>query len=159
YGGVISPLMDKFGWSRVKTTAVICVIAFLIGLIFTTSGGLYWLDIVDRTACFYGLLITGALACIVVGWVYGAKKLREHLNETSDIKVGAWFDWLLKIVVPAGLLFVVIYGGFMKDIAAPYEGYPVWASSMIWVILAVTLGLSFVFQAVKTKGPKEVSGK
>ncbi len=45
----------------------------------------------------------------------------------------------------------------MKDIAAPYEGYPVWAASMIWVILVVTLGLSFVLQAVKTKGPKEVS--
>ena len=159
YGGVISPLMDKFGWSRVKTTAVICVIAFLIGLIYTTSGGLYWLDIVDRTACFYGLLLTGALACIVVGWVYGAEKLREHLNETSDIKVGAWFDWLLKVVVPAGLLFVVIYGGFMQDIAAPYEGYPLWAASMIWVILVVTLGLSFVLQAVKTRTPKEVSGE
>ena len=50
--------------------------------------------------------------------------------------------------------FVVIYGGFMKDIAAPYEGYPVWAASMIWVILVVTLGLSFWLQAVKTKGPK-----
>jgi len=159
YGGVISPLMDKFGWSRVKTTAVICVIAFLIGLIFTTSGGLYWLDIVDRAVAFYGLLITGALACIVVGWVYGAKKLREHLNETSDFKVGAWFDWLLKIVVPVGLLFVVIYGGFMKDVVAPYEGYPLWAASTIWVILVVTLGLSFWLQAVKTKGPKEVSGK
>jgi len=157
YGGVISPLMDKFGWSRVKVTAVICVIAFLIGLIYTTSGGLYWLDIMDRTVSFYGLLITGALACIVVGWVFGAGKLREHVNETSDIKVGVWFDWLLKVVVPAGLLFVVIYGGFMKDIALEgYEGYFNW-SWPIWVILIVTLGLSFWLQAVKTKGHKEVS--
>ena len=160
YGGVISPVMDKFGLSRVKATAIICVIAFLIGIIFTTNGGLYWLDIVDRTVSFYALLITGALACIVVGWVFGAGKLREHVNKTSDIKVGAWFDWLLKVVVPAGLLFVVIYGGFMTDIPAPYGGYPTWAASMIWVILAVTLGLSFWLQAVKTKGPpKEVSGK
>ena len=159
YGGVILPIMDKFGLSRVKATAIICVIAFLIGIIFTTGGGLYWLDIVDRTVAFYGLLITGALACIVVGWKFGARKLREHLNETSDIKVGAWWDWLLKVIVPAGLLFVVIYGGFMQDIAKPYEGYPLWAASMIWVILVVTLGLSFVLQAVKTKGAKEVSGK
>lgn len=159
YGGVILPLMDKFGWSRVKTTALVCVIAFLIGLLYTTSGGLYWLDIVDRTVAFYGLLITGALACLVIGWVFGAKKLRDHLNETSDIKVGAWFDWLLKIVVPAGLLFVVIYRGFAKDLVAPYEGYPFWTASMIWVILAVTLDLSFLLQAIKTKGPKEVSGE
>ncbi|MBA7484881.1 hypothetical protein ES707_20412 [subsurface metagenome] len=157
YGGVISPIMDKFGLSRIKATAIVCVIAFLIGIIYTTSGGLYWLDIVDRTVSFYGLLITGALACIVIGWVFGAKKLREHLNETSDIKVGAWFDWLIKIVVPAGLLFVVIWGGFKEDIFAPYGDYPLWAASMIWVILGVTLILSFVLQAVKTRGPKEAS--
>jgi len=124
YGGVIAPLMDKFGWSRVKTTAIVCVAAFAIGIVYTTTGGLYWLDIVDRTVCFYGLLITGALACLVVGWRFGADKLRAHLNETSDIKVGSWWNWLLKIVVPLGLLFVVIYGGFMQDIPASYGGYP-----------------------------------
>jgi len=158
YGGVITPLMDKFGWSRVKTTAGVCIVAFLIGLIFTTQGGLYWgPDILDRAVSFYGLLITGALACLVVGWGFGAKKLRENLNETSDFKVGAWWDWMIKIVIPAALIFVVIYGGFMKDIAEPYGGYPLWAASMIWVVLGVTLILSFVLAAIKTKGPKEVS--
>jgi len=53
-----------------------------------------------------------------------------------------------------GLLFVVIYGGFLKDIAAPYGGYPPWAASMIWVILIVTLGLSFLLQSLKTRTPK-----
>ncbi|MEA2086065.1 MAG: sodium-dependent transporter [Chloroflexota bacterium] len=155
YGGVIAPLMDKFGWSRVKATAIVCVVAFAIGIVYTTTGGLYWLDIVDRTVCFYGLLITGALACLVVGWGFGADKLRAHLNETSDIKVGSWWNWLLKIVVPLGLLFVVIYGGFLQDIPASYGGYPRWATNMMWIILGVTLLLSFVFQAIKTKGPKE----
>ena len=60
----------------------------------------------------------------------------------------------IKIIVPASLLFVVIYGGFMKDIAEPYEGYPLWAASMIWVILVVTLGLSFLLQQIKTRTPK-----
>jgi len=162
YGGVIAPLRDKFGWGRAKVTAVICAIGLIIGLLYTTNGGLYWLDIVDRTVSFYGLLITGALACVVVGWVYGAEKLREHINSTSDFRVGAWFDWLIKIVVPAGLLFVVIYGGFMKDVkSAGYEGYFAW-SWPIWAILAGTLLLSFWLQAVKTRGPKlakEVKGK
>jgi len=154
YGGVAAPLMDKFGLSRVKASALVCIVAFLIGILYTTSGGLYWLDIVDRTVCFYGLLITGALACLVIGWGFGAQKLREHLNETSDIKIGAWWDWLIKIVVPAGLLFVVIRGGFMKDIAPEgYEGYFGW-SWPIWAILGVTLILSFVLQAVKTRTAK-----
>ena len=155
YGGVIAPLMDKFGWSRVKATAIVCVVAFAIGIVYTTTGGLYWLDIVDRTVCFYGLLITGALACLVVGWGFGAEKLREHVNETSDFKVGTWFNWMIKIVVPLGLLFVVIYGGFMQDIPTSYGGYPRWATNVMWIILGVTLLLSFWFQAIKTKGPKE----
>lgn len=159
YGGVITPVMDKFGLSRVKATAIVCIISFLVGILYTTHGGLYWLDIADRAVSFYGLLITGALACIIVGWVFGAEKLRGYINETSDIKVGAWFNWLIKIVVPAGLLFVVIYGGFAKDIAEPYGGYPLWAASVIWIILVVTLIFSFVLQAIKTRGPKEVSGK
>jgi NSS family neurotransmitter:Na+ symporter len=157
YGGVITPVMDKFGLGRTKATLIVCIISFVIGILYTTKGGLYWLDIVDRTVSFYGLLITGALACLVIGWGFGTKKLREHLNETSDIVVGAWWDWVIKLIVPAGLIFVVIYGGFMNDVASPYGGYPLWAASMIWVILVVTLIFSFVLQAIKTKGPKEVS--
>lgn len=153
HGGVISPLKDKFGLSGKKATIIVCILGFAVGILYTTKGGLYWLDIIDRANAFYGLLITGAVASIVVGWKFGAKNLREHLNATSDFKVGPWVDWMLKIVVPAGLLFVVIYGGFMKDLASPYAGYPLWAASMIWVSLVVTLILSFVFQSFKTRTP------
>jgi len=150
YGGVIAPVMDKFGLGRIKATFIVCVICFVVGILYTTSGGLFWLDIVDRAVSFYGLLITGTLACLVVGWGFGAGKIRAYLNETSDIKVGAWWDWMLKLVIPAALLFVVIYGGFMKDVSpGGYEGYFSW-SWPIWTILGVTLVLSFVLQAVKT---------
>jgi len=159
YGGVISPLMDKFGISRIKATVIVTGTAFLIGLLFTSKGGLYWLDIVDRAVSFYGLLITGAISTIVVGWVFGAEKLRKHLNETSDIRVGRWFNLVIKVVVPATLLFVVIYGGLIPDISKSYGGYPLWASSMIWVILAVTLCLSFLLQRIRTRDPKEVGKK
>lgn len=157
YGGVIAPLMDKFGWTRSKTTLGVTIVAFLIGIIFTTEGGLYWgPDLLDRAMAFYGLLITGALGCIVIGWVLPARKLREYVNETSDFRIGPWFDWLIKVVVPAGLLFVAIRGGFIPDIQASYGGYPRWASSMIWVFLIVTLILSFVLQSIRTRGRSEV---
>lgn len=155
YGGVISPLMDKFGISRIKATAIVTGTAFLFGLLFTSNGGLYWLDIVDRAVSFYCLLLTGVISSIVVGWVFGSEKLRVHLNETSDIKVGKWFNVVIKVVVPAGLLFVVVYGGLVPDISKSYGGYPLWASSMIWVILAVTLGLSFILQRIRTIDSKE----
>lgn len=152
YGGVISPLMDKFGWDRTKTTLGVCIVSFLIGILFTTSGGLYWgPDILDRAVAFYGLLITGILACLVVGWVFPVSKLREYVNKTSDFKIGVWFDWMVKLVAPIGLTFVVLYGGFIPDIKASYGGYPRWASNFIWIVLIVTLILSFVLQSKKTK--------
>ncbi len=153
YGGVISPLMDKFGWSRTKTAVGVCVIGFLIGILFTTNGGLYWgADILDRAVAFYGLLITGALTCLVVGWGFPASRLREYVNGTSDFRIGPWFDVMVKFVVPAALLFVVVYGGFMQDIPNSYSGYPRWASNAIWGVLIVTLVFSFIMGKMKTKG-------
>ena len=154
YGGVAVPLMDKFGWSRIKATLIVTIVSFLVGIIFTTQGGLYWLDMVDRAVSFYGLLITGALACIIIGWVFGAEKLRGYVNETSDIKVGAWWDWLIKLVVPAGLIFVVVWGGFRNELAKQYEGYKVGAlggSDIIWLILGVTLIFSILLSLIKTR--------
>jgi NSS family neurotransmitter:Na+ symporter len=141
-------IRDRWGWSRTKAASTVCVVTFLIGILYTTSAGLYWVDIVDRAVAFYAMLITGILACIIVGWVFGAEKLRAHLNEFSDIKIGKWFDWSVKVVAPASLTFVVVYGGSVKDLINPYGSpeYPLWASSMIWVILIATLVLSFVFQ-------------
>ncbi|MBE9506344.1 MAG: sodium-dependent transporter, partial [Chloroflexi bacterium] len=153
YGGVISPLMDKFGWSRGKTAVGVCVIGFLIGILFTTNGGLYWgPDILDRAVAFYGLLITGALTCLVVGWVFPASRLREYVNGTSDFHIGPWFDVMVKVVIPAALLFVVVYGGFMQDIPNSYSGYPRWASNAIWGVLIATLVFSFIMGKMKTRG-------
>ncbi|MFW6138820.1 MAG: sodium-dependent transporter [Spirochaetota bacterium] len=153
HGGVVTPIWDKFNMKKERATALICILGFLVGLLFTTQGGLFWLDIIDRAFAFYGLILTGAVATIIIGWVFTAEKLRQHINETSDIKVGRWWNWLLKVVVPAGLLFVVIYGGFAKDFVKPYGGYGGW-SSFIWILLAATLGLSFLFQAFRTRTPK-----
>jgi NSS family neurotransmitter:Na+ symporter len=154
YGGVAVPLMDKFGWSRIKATLIVTIVSFLVGILYTTQGGLYWLDMVDRAVSFYGLLITGALACIIIGWVFGAEKLRGYVNETSDIKVGAWWDWLIKIVVPLGLIFVVVWGGFRNEVAKQYSGYEVGAlggSDIIWLILGVTLIFSILLSLIKTR--------
>jgi NSS family neurotransmitter:Na+ symporter len=150
YGGYIVPMIDKFGWSRKKVALWGCVIGFVVGLLYCTQAGLYWLDMVDRTVAFYTLLLGGAGASLVVGWVFGADKLREHVNATSDIKVGPWMDYLIKIVVPLGLFFVVGYGGFMQDLKEPYGGYGSWANS-IWILMVLVLIASFVLQGMKSK--------
>ena len=130
-----------------------CIVAFAIGILFTTQGGLYWgPDILDRAVAFYGLLLTGAIGCLVVGWVLPVSRLREFVNETSDFKIGPWFDWLVKLIIPVALIFVLVYGGFMNDTPNSYAGYPRWASNAIWGTLVITLILSFILGSMKTKG-------
>lgn len=157
HAAVAAPLRDKFGWSLSKSTAIVCVAAFLIGILYCTQGGLYWLDLIDRAAAFYGLLITGALSAIVVGWFYRTRELRDHLNAVSDIRLGAWWEWVIRILLPVGLLFVVIYGGFMSDVPAAYGGYslgPLNGSHVIWIVLGVTLIASFILQSFKGKSER-----
>jgi len=154
HGGVSAPLRDKFGGGLTKVTALVCLAAFLVGIVFTTQGGLYWLDMIDRAVAFYGLLITGALSCIVIGWFWKPKLLRDHVNETSDFKIGVWWEWIIKLVLPVGIIFVLIYGGFMVDIPEAYEGYqigPLNGSHVVWIVLVVTLILSFVLGRLKTR--------
>lgn len=155
HGGVIAPLRDKFGGKLWKWTAGVSAVGFIAGAIFCTQAGLYWLDMVDRAVSFYGLLLTGALSCIVVGWFWKPQILRENLNATSDVKIGAWWDWIIKLVVPIALFFVMIYGGFMNDIPNAYEGYqvgPFNGSHILWLILGVGLIISFALQMVRTRG-------
>ncbi|MFW6297536.1 MAG: sodium-dependent transporter [Desulfosalsimonas sp.] len=155
HGGVTAPLRDKFGGHLTMVTGIVCAAGFLVGTVFTTQGGLYWLDMVDRAVAFYGLLITGAISCIVIGWFWNPALLRNHVNETSDVKIGVWWDWVIKVVVPVALIFVLIYGGLMQDIPKAYGGYEMGAlngSHVVWIILVVTLVASFVLQKVKTRG-------
>jgi len=83
------------------------------GLADNGTMGLTLLDIFSHWNFSYGLLIVGLLECIVVGWIMGADKLRLALNEHSKIKLGVWFDYLIKYIIP--LLLVVLLGWAFVD--------------------------------------------
>jgi len=124
--GIVTAVKDKWNMSRAMSVLVVVAPAFVIGLLFCTGGGLYWLDIVDRYINDFGLAVVGLIQCIVVGWIYGADKIRKYVNERSEIKLGAWFDFCIKYLTPAILL--VILGKTLYDrITIAYEGYDQWA--------------------------------
>jgi NSS family neurotransmitter:Na+ symporter len=125
----VTGVQDKYGISRKKATAIACAISLAIGLlVFARGFGLYWIEMVDRGISYYSMLISGFMTCIVVGWIFGAEKLRKHLNSVSEIKIGGWFDWCAKIVAPAGMLYVILWG-VASDVRG-YGGYPSWANAL-----------------------------
>lgn len=142
---------NKRKWKTYKVAFVVCLIGFLAGIIFTTGAGLYFLDIVDHFVTNYNLIIIGILQAVLVGWVYGADKLRLFMNEVSEVKTGKWWNFSIKYIIPIALIGLLL-NQFWKEIRVPYEGYPAWALAVGWGVVAIPL---LIFIVMFIKGGKE----
>jgi len=141
--------MDKWNLKRPVALAIIAIPAFLIGLLYVSSGGLHWLDIVDKYVNSYGLVAVGLAECIAVGWFIGPEKLRKHVNVLSEVRIGKWFDFLVKYFTPLILIILLVYG-LVGDIKVPYEGYPQWALNIGWIMVILLPIIAYVFSKLKT---------
>jgi NSS family neurotransmitter:Na+ symporter len=115
-------LIEKFHLRRAPTLLTLAAIGMVGSLFFALPTvinkslsddgtlGLTLLDLVDHYAFSYGLIIVGLLECIVVGWVLPVRKLRQTINEHAAIKLGGWFDVLIKFVIPALLSAILVLG-------------------------------------------------
>ncbi|MCF7919762.1 MAG: sodium-dependent transporter [Candidatus Cloacimonetes bacterium] len=141
-----SGLMDKFNWKHRKAIITISIVGFLIGLIFTTRAGLYWMDILDRWLEFFGLSAIVLLECYVIGWLGNADKLRKYSNSYSDVKLARWWNVLIKFLIPVVLIALIITDG-VNLFKEGYEGYPVkalliggWIPVLLLPIIALLIG-------------------
>jgi NSS family neurotransmitter:Na+ symporter len=156
---MIEPISDginnKLKITKTKTTALLCSLGFFISLIFATNSGLFLLDIVDHFIANYGLVIIGLIECIILGWMYNLYKLREHANKVSEIKIGKWWDFLIKFFIPLFLSILLIVGIY-QNIINPYMNYRweiIFTIGAIPLILMIIL--SFIF--MKTKNRENLS--
>ncbi len=144
---VATVVHDKYPHvKREHVSLWVSVAGFLTGIVFTTNAGLYYLDIVDHFITSYGLVLVGILETLAVGWLYGAAKLRTYINEVSDIKIGIWWDVLIKLVIPV-LLVLLFISGIYKDFSQVYGGYPakyvaIFGWGMLFVVLLASVFLS-----------------
>ena len=140
----VSGAEDKFGINRKMLATVLCLLGFAGSLLFTTNGGLFWLDIVDHFINNYGLVVAGLLECIVVGWFFNLDIIRKHLNKVSRVQLGTWWNWTIKLFLPL-FLAVILLKQLIEELFAAYNDYS-WASliSIGWSWIAITLLVSFI---------------
>lgn len=149
--GLLDDLTD---WRTKDLSFVTVTAALIVGIPFATNAGLYFLDVVDHFVNTFNLVLIGFLESILAGWVYGADKLRSYINETSEWHTGRWFNYAIKYVIPVSLGFL-IGKSFLNEIAEFYGGYPAWAISIGWGIVAVPL-LYFLYYAFTTSSNTSV---
>ena len=130
-------IIDKFHYPRKTVISVLSLLGFLGGLVFATQAGLYWLDIVDHFLTQYGLVLAAIFECVVLGYFYKTKSLRQHINHYSVWSLKKWWwDTSIKVITPL-VLIVLFISSLIKEFTQPYEGYPWLAIVLIgrdWLI-------------------------
>jgi len=118
-------ILDKWHLSKSKVNFWFCVVGFFLSLLFTTHAGSYWLDITDHYIADFALVFTGLAQCIIIGYLLGTKKLRMYLNEISEIRLGIWWDIMIKYFTPI-ILLIILAINIYKEIKSPFGGFPWW---------------------------------
>ena len=116
----LASMIDKTGWKRRSVLTGMSVVGLGAGLLFSTRGGLLWLDLVDSfvNEGTWGIMFVGLIECLVIGWIFDIRKLREHANRNSDWTLGVWWEWSIRVIIPVVLAVLFgwnLYGDIRRD--------------------------------------------
>ena len=147
---VISAIRDKFEMSRVAASLSVSVPCMIISLVFfSTTSGIYVLDIVDHFINLFGILLVAVVSMLVTSWGLRAlPMLADHLNRNGSVHIGTWWRVLISVLAPIALTYVLI-DGFLTDIETAYEGYPQWMILTFgWGAAAAVIAFGFLASSV-----------
>jgi NSS family neurotransmitter:Na+ symporter len=118
------------GYSYAKFALYVVAAAFTFSLFFATGGGYHWIWIVDHFVNEIGLVTVGILECFILGYLYSTQKFIDAVNETSEIKISAWWLYSVKYVTPLVLTIILM----AKIVLTALHGYPEGDSYPGWAL-------------------------
>ena len=139
-------ISEKFDIGRKKTVTMICVLGFIISIIFTTSLGSTILGEFDAFLNNFALLLGILIECIIFGWIYDFDKLISTLNKDSRIKVGKLWKIVIKFILPLCIAVLWIQGVYTTITTA--DQLSLFIMGILTVILIV---LPIVFTKLPAK--------
>lgn len=122
--GLADAFPQYFSGEKRKTllTAGLCAILFVLGIPFSTNGGMYYFQIVDWYAASLCVTLTSFLECIIVGWIYGADRFSKDVKLMLGMEVNVVIRFCWCILTPLAMLVAFILT--LTNYQPPtYEGY------------------------------------
>ncbi|XP_034981991.2 sodium-dependent neutral amino acid transporter B(0)AT3-like [Zootoca vivipara] len=162
---ILTPLTETPIVSRyIRKEAVcglICLTAFLLGLVFTLRSGSYWLEMFDSFAGTLPLLIIGFFEVIGVVFIYGMKRFSADVEEMTGRPLNCYWKATWQFFSP-GIMFVIFVSYVLLEETSSYntwnpnyvhfpakepKKYPIWAA-VISVMLETGPCLMIPFGAI-----------
>uniref|UniRef100_A0A023F0H7 Transporter n=1 Tax=Triatoma infestans TaxID=30076 RepID=A0A023F0H7_TRIIF len=160
--GMLCTIFDIDFFKRIRKpylTGFVCTICFLVGLIFATGAGEYWLKLFDSFAGTIGLVMIALLEMIAVMFIYGHEKFTRDIEEMTGYRPGLYWQitWrflapgIMSCILVSSVLFMIInkprYMAWDKDIGQTKEmQYPGWVMGIaVVIVLASILPIILVF--------------
>ncbi|XP_074542591.1 inactive sodium-dependent neutral amino acid transporter B(0)AT3 [Halichoeres trimaculatus] len=126
--GVLTPIHDlkilpKWIPNEVLT-AVICIISFLVSLIFSLGSGNYWVEVFNNYVGSVPLLIIAFFELIAVAYIHGMENFKEDIYFMTGSKPSIFWRACWKVISPLMLLVVLV--AYVIVQAQSYPMYPAW---------------------------------
>ena len=160
--GVSTAIADRFRFNGRKVTKIICSIAAVCSIVFITSSGLAWLDIVDRWTNQYNMIIIGILECIIIGWIFKPKKVLDEINKNAETYKMPfwWFVGSIKFIAPLALSIFCMWNFYsLIEDGGIYDGgsgYPLWSNIVGgWAITILVFLSGWIVKAIIHKRTKQ----
>ncbi len=109
-GGVITIICDQYpNLKRWLVTIVVCTTGFLIGLMYTTEGGMMLLNLIEHYGAGFVIYVMGTLECAGVAYIYGLNNWCIDLEFMLGRKVGIYWKLCWGLILPIGLSANLLY--------------------------------------------------
>uniref|UniRef100_A0A183C181 Sodium-dependent neutral amino acid transporter B(0)AT3 n=1 Tax=Globodera pallida TaxID=36090 RepID=A0A183C181_GLOPA len=124
--GVITSLNDAkmIPLSKPILAAILCTSACIIGLVFTTQAGQYWVSLFDQFAGSYALMCVAFFEIIAVIYVYGCDRFVRDLQYMTNEPVGLYWTITWRFISPVIMVVIFVASVFKSFSDVPkYSAY------------------------------------
>ncbi|XP_008312468.1 sodium-dependent neutral amino acid transporter B(0)AT2-like isoform X2 [Cynoglossus semilaevis] len=153
--GILAPLTDRFKTlanNKTKLTIFLCVIGFVIGLLFTQNCGNYFVTMFDDYSATLPLIIVVVFETFSVAWLYGADRFLDDIESMLGWRPHVIYKYLWKYICLLAMLGLLgatgirmfiqrpTYMAWNQELASeePLE-YPGWALTVLSLLIVFAM--------------------
>ncbi|XP_063303968.1 sodium-dependent proline transporter [Pelobates fuscus] len=157
---IVTAITDEFPYylrpKKAFFSAITCTVLFLLGLILTTDGGMYWLVLLDDYSAGFGLLVLVITFSLVVSRVYGIKNFCRDIHMMLGFKPGIYFKACWSFLTPVTLLSLLSYS-VIKYQPSQYGNYkfPLWSEALgilMGLVSCIMIPIGMLVAVLKEEG-------